>query len=167
MFSWQIGSRSQVTGRVVGKLSWCYLPLFISAPTVLGLPWTNRKQWLNPCLSFPDYNWHLSPNRGNCVQIVPNLSGHLLHEIEQTDEKRISLILPKIILFWIALNFVFIYYTLCQLPSETQFIHFTLNILPSLFTEALNRWKTCVTFLFSMIGSRLWDLSHFKESIIA
>lgn len=48
------------------------------------------------------------------MQIVPNLSGHLLYSIERTDKKGISLILQKIFLFGIALNLLFVHY---QLPS--------------------------------------------------
>lgn len=51
------------------------------------------------------------------MQIVPNLSGHLLYSIERTDKKGISLILQKIFLFGIALNLLFVHYTSRQLPS--------------------------------------------------
>lgn len=42
MFSWQIGSRPQLTGEEAGKLSQRDMPLFISAHTVPG--WTQDQQ---------------------------------------------------------------------------------------------------------------------------
>lgn len=81
-------------------------------------PRTSRKQWLHPCLSSSDYKRHLSPNRGNCAQIVPNLSGHLRYSIESTDRKGFSLIPQKIFLFRIALNLLFVHYTSCHSPNE-------------------------------------------------
>lgn len=71
MFSWQIGSRPQLTGEEAGKLSSATCPSSLVATVRRDEARTSRKQWLDPCLSFPDHNWHLSPNRGNCVQIVP------------------------------------------------------------------------------------------------
>lgn len=132
MFSWQIGSRSQVTGEEAGKLSQRDMPLFISTHTAPG--WAQDQQENNgsipacPSLITTDTS-HLTEEI--VLRLYPNLSGHLLYSFECRDKEiRISLIPQKNFLFGIAPNLLLVHYSLHQLPSKKQFKkgHYELNI---------------------------------------
>lgn len=97
MFSWQIGSRPQVTGGKASKLSQRDMPLFISAHT--GPGWAqDQQETMAP--SLPVLPWlqltPLSEQRKLCADCTLSAQTPTIFNWVKTDKNTISLILQKI-----------------------------------------------------------------------
>lgn len=133
-------------------------------------PRTSRKQWLHPCLSFPDYNWHLSPNRGNCAQIVPqSVQTPTIFNRAKRQEGHFPNS-TKEFSIW-GKHLICCLYTIscisCQVKNNLLKANMNLIYMERAFYRTSKQEEDLSEkVLFFIIGSRLWGLSRFKESII-